>query len=299
MRRLSTRILLVSVCLGLMAVLGPVFGSSQQAGRAAQTPTAVGIDADPAGNDATSLGVTDDCVSVASGSTFDIDIFVADVNELGGWQATFIYDPSVVALTDAKMDLFLATDPESNITNLSDYLPDSDGQYLFAAGDLRQREGGEDGSGVLARVTLEAVGAGATGLELWDIVLAEWNGNIVGDVDGDDFFDGPVLNAQVAVDQDCVSEPLPMRTATPEVTASPPAAETPATPAVTTAAPSPTPAATVPATPVEPSSPTPAAGEPAEDDDGFPWAIAVGAGAGGVVLLALALIGWRLLQRRA
>jgi len=282
-----------------MAVLGPVFGSSQQVGRAGQVPTAVGIDADPAGNDATSLGAIDDCLSVASGSTFDVDIFVTDVNELAGWQATFIYDPSVVILTDAKVDLFLATDPNSSITNLSEYMPDSDGQYLFAVGDLRQREGGEDGSGVLARVTLEAVGAGATGLDLWDVVLADWSGNIIGNVDGDDFFNGPVLNAQVAVDQDCVSEPLPMRTATPEVTASPPAAETPATPAVTTAAPSPTPAATALATPVEPSPVVPAASEPAEGGDGFPWAIAVGAGAGGVVLLALALIGWRLLQRRA
>lgn len=299
MRRLSTRIVLVSVCLGLMAVAGPIFGSSQQVGRAAQAPTAMGIDVDPTGNDATSLGAIDDCLSVASGSTFDIDIFVANVNDLSGWQATFIYDPSVVILIDEKVDLFLATDPDSNITNLSDYPPDSDGEFLFAAADLRQREGGEDGSGILARLTLQAVGAGATGLELWEPLLAEWSGNIIGDVDGNDFFDGPVLNAQVAVDQDCVSEPLPMRTATPEVTASPPAAETPATPAAPSPTPSPTPAATAPATPVEPSSLTPAAGEPAEDGDGFPWAIAVGAGAGGVVLLALALIGWRLLQRRA
>jgi len=252
----------------------------------------VGIDADPSGNTATSLGVIDDCLSVASGSTFDVDIFVTDVNDLGGWQATFTYNPSVVVLVDAKLDLFLATDPDSNITDLSDFPPDSDGQFLFAVGDLREK-GGEDGSGVLARVTLEAVGSGAASLDLREIVLADWSGNIIGDVDGNDFFDGPVHSAQVAVDQNCVSEPLPTETATPEVIASPPAAETLATPA----APSPTPAATVPATePAGPSQSTLAPSEPAEDGDGFPWAIAGAAGAGAGVLLALAVLGWRLLR---
>ena len=281
----------------LIAATALSIGHSQHVGEALQATVTFGIDADASGNTATSLGPIDDCVSVPSGSTFDVDIFVTDVTDIAGWQAALTYDPAVVTVADAKVDLFLAADPESDVTNLSDYPPDSDGDFLFAVGDLRER-GGEDGSGVLARVSLEAVGVGVSSLDLQEIVIAGPGGTIIGDVGGDDSYDGPVHLARVAVDQSCASAPPPTTTETPEATAIPPGTETPATPAP----PSPTPAATAPPTQPAASSPTPVAtGEAGKDDDGgFPWAIVAAATAGAAVVAGVSLVGWRLLlQHRA
>ncbi|MCH7999544.1 MAG: hypothetical protein IIA91_08710 [Chloroflexi bacterium] len=39
----------------------------------------IGVDGDPTGNAATSLGASDTCRTVAAGSTFEIDIYVTEV----------------------------------------------------------------------------------------------------------------------------------------------------------------------------------------------------------------------------
>lgn len=278
------RVVLVSACLGLVAVLGPVFGSSQQVSRASQVSTAMGIDADPAGNEATSLGEIDLCVSVATGETFDVDIFVADVVDLKGWQATFRYEGSVLRVAETDVELFLVGAERGRLLNLSDLAPDQDGSFGLAVADMTPG-GGHNGSGVLARVRLEAVGTGASFLTLDEIVLGDPAAMAIGDVNDDGWFDGAVGHAQVWVDEPCPS-PLPTPTPRPTPTVRP--AETPPSAA------SPTP----PATTVEPAETTPAT--PSEDDDngGFPWAIVCGASAGAVVAaLALAIAGGRLLRR--
>jgi len=281
---LLARVVLLTACLGLVAVLGSVFSSSPQVGRASQVPTAMGIDADPTGNEATSLGEIDLCVSVATGESFDVDIFVADVADLKGWQVTFRYEASVLRVAESDVDLFLTGEP-GRLLDLSDSAPDQDGSYGFAVADMTPG-GGHSGSGVLARVTLEAVGAGGSFLTLDGIILGNPAAMPIGDVDGDGSFDGDVGHAQVWVDEPCPS-PLPTPTPRPTPTTvgpaeTPPSAASPTSPAAT----------------VEPVETTPASPSDGGDSDGFPWAIVcVVVAAAVVVALALAFAGGRLLRR--
>ena len=277
------RAVLVSACLGVVAVLGPVFGSSPQVSRASQVSTAMGIDADPTGNEATSLGEIDLCVSVATGETFDVDIFVADVVDLKGWQATFRYEASVLRVAESDVELFLTGEP-GRLFNLSDAAPDQDGSFGFAVADMTPG-GGYSGSGVLARVTLEAVGTGASFLTLDGIILGDSAVRRIGHVNGDGSFGGAVGHAQVWVDEPCPSPlptPIPRPTPTVRPAETPPSAASPTSPAAT----------------VEPVETTPASPSEGGDSDGFPWVIVCGAGAGAVVVaLALAFAGRRLLRR--
>ena len=287
---LFARVVLVSACLGLVAVLGPIFGSSQQVGRASQVSTVMGIDADPTGNDATSLGEIDLCVSVAAGETFDVDIIVADVVDLLAWQATLTYDASVLQVVQTNLELFLTSAEPGRILNLSDLVPHQDGSYDFAVVDATPEGEAHSGSGVLARVTLQAVGTGASFLTLDGIILADPEAMAIGDVTGDEIFDGAVGHAQVWVDEPCPSplpsplpSPIPRPTPTVRPAETPPSAASPAPPAAT----------------VEPAETTPATPSEGGDNGGFPWAIVCGASAGAVVAaVALAFVGRRLLRRR-
>jgi hypothetical protein len=293
--RLLARVVLVSACLGLVAVLGPVIGSSQQVGRASQVSTVTGIDADPTGNGATSLGEIDLCVSVATGETFDVDIIVADVVDLLAWQATLTYDASVLNVVQTNLELFLASAEPGRLLNLSDLVPDQDGGYDFGVVDATPEGEGHSGSGVLARVTLQAVGTGASFLTLDGIILVDPQAIAIGDLTGDEIFDGAVGHAQVWVDEPCPS-PLPTPSPTPSPTPTPTPRPSPTVGPVETppSAASPTP----PAATVEPGQTTPATPSEGDDSGGFPWAIVCGASAGAVVAaLALAFVGARLLRR--
>lgn len=165
--------------------------------------TQIGIDADPTGNTATSLGTIDSCRSVSSGTTFAVDLFIRDVTDLAGWAEAITYDQSVVSLQAIDVRLFQAADGASNIFNASDPLPDSDGAYSASAIDLNAPPRQDSGSGVLARLTLLAVAAGSSDLRL-SAEIVDVNGNPIGDVNGDRIFDGGLFNAQVKVDQPCV-----------------------------------------------------------------------------------------------
>ena len=302
MGRAFARIMVVSVCLGLVAVLGPPLGPPQHVGRASQVATAVGIDADPAGNAATSLGEIDACVSVAAGQTFDVDIVVADVSDLAGWEALFTYDPSVLAVVEVNPELFLAAVEGSQVVDLSSEA--EPGSYRFAVGDLSTTMG-ESGSGVVARVSLRATAAGASPLALEGVVLANSEAKAMGDIDGDSYFDGPVSGAQVWVDEPCPS-PLPTLTSPPPATGPAPTATAPpatlATATSTAMAASPTGETPSPArtgSPVPPATGGEQGFSSTEEDGGFPWAVVGGVAGGVAAVVVLALVfGWRLRRAR-
>ena len=248
---------LVVTCLAAATLGWWTFAGQQETTEASPT-LGIGMDADPSGNGATSLGSVDSCVSVSSDTTFDIDLFVTDVAELLAWDIYFTFDPSVVNVVGRDVNMFLAANAGSQdpVFDLSDALPDSSGRYRAAAADIEcipETPGPcESGSGVLARLTLEAVGPGLSpaaiplylGLGLGP-TLVDVEGQRLGDVNGDELFDGPVSNAWIAVDQECPSEPPPPPTPWP--TPSP------------TATPSPTPTAT-PTVPPDTPTPTPPLG---------------------------------------
>lgn len=287
---LLRRVVLVGASLALAALGMPMFGQSLHGSGASQAATTLAIDANPLGNSAASLAGIDSCVSVAAGETFDVDVVVTDVTDLSGWQAQFVYDGSVVAVVATDTELFLAAEPGSALIDLSpDPLPDTDGAYGIIVADMSQTMG-ENGSGVLARLTLQAVGQGASALNLSQITLGDSAARAIGDIDGDDLFDGPISGAQIWVDQPCPSEPLPTLTPPTPLTATPPA--TPLAPGA-----SPTAAETLTPWPPAVGQSVPAS-LPTEEEGGFPWAIVSGASAGAVVAaLALAFVVGRSLRR--
>ena len=294
MRHLTTVSNVVGVGLvGVLFVLAALGAQSQPAAHAFQERILVGIDADPDGNTATSLGAIDACISVESGQIFDIDVFVANVNDLAGWQTTVIYDSSLLRIVDGDVRFFVAHDPESNLLDLSEPLPNQMGSYTMVVADFAPIPG-ESGDGVLGRLTMEAVGAGISDLRVSGTVLVDSQTGSIEDFDGDSLYDGATAGAKVSIDAPC-PEITPVASPEPSPTITEPTATVPAvTPSPTL--PTATPPGEATATPTVPPVSTPATAE--EEDSDFPWVV-VGAVAGGLVAVAILglILAWRL--RRA
>ena len=166
---------------------------------------------------------------------------------------------------------------------------------MFIVADLWPT-GHESGSGVLARMTLQALGPGSSAMALGEVILADPESRAMGDIDGDNYFDGPVSSAQVWVDEPC---PSPLPTLTPSA---PPAISPSATPdGAPVSSPVPTTVGPASPTPVPPAvgAPGDALSTETEDEDGFPWAIIVGVSAGAVVVAAGAALVLRRLLRQS
>ena len=301
------RFLFLVGALALFACVAPMTGVRN--GAAYQGGPTIGVDADPAGNSATSLGSIDSCISVQKGDTFQIDIFVADVEDLLGWEAYFSFDGDVVNVTDRDVRLFLAASPNSDVFDASDVLPSTGGLYRVGAVDLSQPPSPDAGSGVLARLTLEAVGAGLSQAVLISIdanndgktdlgpQLSNSDLQAIGDVNGDGFFDGTVLSGQIAVDRDCAAEPTRTPLATDTPATSPTGGATPIVTTTATGTPATAETASVTPritpTPVTTTSPTPGADGTVtpEGDGGTDWTsggfIAMYVVFGGVAVLLL------------
>lgn len=172
------------------------------------TPSAVelAVDTDTTGNTATSLGALETCNSVAAaGDTLDIDVVVTGVlpydaatgsGGVIGFQANLLYDPAVLNVVGANVNMMLGADPGSIILDVSDLLPDGDGDWLAAAADLGSGSQAS-GEGVLVRVTLQAVGNGVSSLSL--------GGPIVVDGASAGYPLGSVLAGEVVVGGLCTS----------------------------------------------------------------------------------------------
>jgi hypothetical protein len=311
------RLLLLVGLLALAASASPLIGTTSGS---AQDAPSIGLDADPAGNTANSLGPIDSCVSVKKGDTFQVDIYVADVVDLSAWEVLFRYDPTLVKIVDRDTQMFLAVSPGSDVFDASEPLPDGGGLYRLAAVDLAIPHSPDSGSGVLARLTLQAVAGGVSPVEIARIdrdgngttdagpLLTDPAGKPIAPSDAGGFFAGPIANAAIAVDSSCetitpvpspttAATPPPAESPTPEAspepaltsspTATTPVPASPTTTAVVTRTPTPTTTAT--------STPSPTGN--GGDDGGPPWLI-VGLAIGLVGALVLIAGGALLLRAR-
>jgi len=165
--------------------------------------TTLGIDADPSGNTATSLGPIEACTSISSGSSTTIDLFITNVSDLLGWNTRILYNPSLISITNINVKMFQAADRHSNVFNASDPRPDSDGSFYASAVDLSAPPYQDSGSGVLARITVSALAPGVSPLTVSSPTLTNVTGQPIGDTDGNGIFEGSVFNAQIAVDRPC------------------------------------------------------------------------------------------------
>ena len=193
------------------ALLGVVVLS---AGHAQEAVTVV-IDADPAGNTATSVGTTQNCARISSGQKLDVDVTAdsipewQDVNGDGtpnmgdsggllGFQFILFYDPKVVEVTAVNPQMIIAANGVTPI-QLGDRPPDKDGKFQLGLSDFGSTKP-EDGAGVLARITLSAVGNGQTTLNLNQPAIA---------AAGNQSYPLTIKNAAVAVGQSCTPPPPP------------------------------------------------------------------------------------------
>lgn len=280
---------------------------------AAQETVTIGVDAEPTGNTATSLGTFDSCVSVSTDDTFQVDLFVTDVVDLLAWEAYFVYDIEVINVVERDVLLFQEANSGSQVFDASETLPDVDARYRVAAADIAQPPAPDSGSGVLARLTLKAVGAGLSPASLSPIdvngdgtidlgpFLNGQRGIPISDADEDGYFDGPIFNAQIAVDEACPSGTPVATPTTAPVSPSPsltgtPAAETP----ITSPSPQTSTAATRTSTPTpQPASPTAADANPRDDGDSA-WTggpAIIGYVLGGLAVMLLAGIGFLSIRR--
>ena len=80
--------------------------------------------------------------------------------------------------------------------NAPDPAPDSDGSFFTGAVDLGTNAE-DSGTGVLVRLTLQAVGPGLSPTSLVLPELKDKNDLPIGDTNGDGYFDGSVFNALI------------------------------------------------------------------------------------------------------
>lgn len=176
---------------------------------------------------APSLSV-DECLEVETGDTFTVAISAAGVTNLLAWDIYYAYDRRILEVVGRDVRQFLDKEPNSNVFDLSDPVPNTNGVYRVGAADTGGPGTDEDGSGVLAVITLRARSEGLSWSSLlrfdadgdgnhdYGPTLTETGGGHIGDSDGDGLFDGTVGAGQIAVGRSC-KEPAPTPFVPPDV----------------------------------------------------------------------------------
>lgn len=175
--------------------------------------TVLGIDADPSAapaNTATSLGSIETCVSVTSGSTFEVDVFIDAIpsgRNLAGFDYFLKYDNSKLQVNQTDYNMLLASQPGSDIMAAGERtMPDTDGTLGVVSVDVAGAASAEPAGsrGVLARYQLQAVGSGISRLSL-EPAPTYFAESTAARYDPDQ-----VLEATIAIDEPC-PEPTPGR----------------------------------------------------------------------------------------
>lgn len=225
---------MVALAIAGLAVVLP--GAAHTPTTALAADTTLGVDVDTNGNDGSTLGTIESCKRVNVGASFDVDLYIADVSGMRGWEYYLAFDTSKIHITAQDFMMVKGFDA-------SDPVPDSHSPHFLGVGATSP----VSGSGVLARLTFNADAAGVSNIEIaHNPVWPKVSGNDpIGDTTGDGYFDGPLVAGSVAIGQDCPAGPV--ITATPGPTVAPP-----------TPTPTPSPTPTPEPTPVPTPTPAPA-----------------------------------------
>jgi hypothetical protein len=249
MRRITSATLGVSLVLSLVAVtawflMGGSDDGARAEGGSGLDPNVVGIDVEPSGNTATSLGTIDNCLEVSGvGSTFDVDVFLNDVpivdsgpyHNLGGIEYRLIYDNTRLRVNATNHSYLLSSYAGYSFVDNGDCgpmiptCPDTDGKLFTSLVGLGGDAGAEPpGSlGVLSRLTFEVVGGeGAFDyLTLTDLKLAGYETSVTAWADEiDQVWDSnytPQYGIIAIGPASCAAVPSPTPTLTPPPTPTP------------------------------------------------------------------------------
>lgn len=182
-----------------------IFGVASASGN---TADAIRIDANASGNTATSLGKIQTCREVSTGDTFDVDVVIENVTNLLAFKTVFVYDKSKLKVVDTDIEFLVASGPGSSLWNTSASVPDSDGYYSLRALDVtHEPDGAESGSGVLGRVTLEAIDSGLStvfvSIPRISPGLVDFQRDPLEPADRLGAWLGDVFAARIAIDEEC------------------------------------------------------------------------------------------------
>lgn len=202
--RISLRNRLTSLSLASVAFLTTLalFQTLVVQRTSAVTGPVVSVDTIPdASNTATTVGTIEPCQTTTGGSSFNIDIAIQDVTGISGFQADLLYDPAIVHVTGVDYRFLLASTLAA-VVDVGDLVPDTDGTFFVGAVQFPLVPA--VGSGVLVRVTLQAVGVGGSALDLANVKLADGSGNPIQPSDSSThFYLGPINAGSVSVGSVC------------------------------------------------------------------------------------------------
>jgi Cohesin domain/PEP-CTERM motif len=116
------------------------------------------------------ISVQPDLSTVSLGSSFFLDINIADVSDLFGFQFDLFYDPAMLTATDIVNGGFFADGDSFFIPGAIDDLL---GTIAFTASTLLGPIVGVDGSGTLARVSFKAKSSGTSAVGLTSVLLLD------------------------------------------------------------------------------------------------------------------------------
>jgi len=205
--------------------------------------------------------------SVQPGQAFTVSVMVDGAVDLGAFQFEMRYDPAVVTASNVGLGLFLGSTGRtaqaigSDVDNVAGLVKSA----AFSFGD----RAGPQGTGVLAVITLTAVGSGRSTLSLQNVLVTDTMANVLpASVRGGTVVVAaptptPTPTAMPGPTVTSTARPVPTSAATAAVTAEPVTTATPTEAATarseTTATAAATPVATRTATPVPSVTPVPVA----------------------------------------
>lgn len=214
-RKAVLQVLRASLLLLLVLVAGMV----QRQHSAAQAPTTLGVDPQTTGNTGTSIASVEDCTAVDIGDTFEVDIYITDVEELRAWELRFAFDHQVVQIVNNDFGLFLLSTTPSGSIFPSLFVEEKPDRYFLGASEYNGTP--DSGSGVLARLTMQALAPGRSPA----LIVSEpsYFRPLLTDSNGANTFNGTIHQAEIAVGEPC-SQPAPTP---PSASPTPPPSETP------------------------------------------------------------------------
>ena len=144
------------------------------------------------------------CTSVAFGNQFNVDIIARNVTGLTGFSFDLAYSPTETSIQNIDVNQLLASQG-ATVTNNSDPTPDIDGSYLVSVTSDAAGATAPNGTGTLARLTLNAESFGTSNHVISNLVLNSLSGNITVDY---------LRNGTVKIDTPCLSTDLDSDTIT-------------------------------------------------------------------------------------
>ena len=203
------RVLALVAATILLALIAGAGRSTSPAAATHSSATAVGIDDDPTGNQPNSLGpVISDCRSVAPAEAFSVDLYVRDV-DLIGFYLLLSFDPARLRVIGNDVNMMLASGSGNHVQDFSEppSFLDDDGLYASSALGFANPFTAVDGGGVMARVTLQALGSGTSVLSInfanQSPILTAADGSAVQPADIFAVFQGTVTEAEERIGTAC------------------------------------------------------------------------------------------------